>query len=908
MIIQFNIHYFTEWGEEILLMGNQDILGNWNEDDALTMSYQGEGKWVTQIQVSPETPTISYSYLLKKKNGEIVSEWGNARAICTDNPEVKNIICHDHWFMPSPEEKAFFSSAFTQVIFPKSPQDVDLKYMGSQDSANENIFIFRVYAPCVPKGCVVGLIGNHREAGEWNKPFALLSCNGASLWEYKGSLSDPSSLEYKYVIYHLDKQEIISWEGFDNRRLPQELHSHSSDIIYIHDGIFKTRDFWRGAGVSVPVFSLRSQKGMGIGEFSDLIPLIDWADQVGLRMVQILPINDTTATYTWRDSYPYAAISVYALHPAYASLDQMNHYHYLKLEEKFAKIREELNALMEIDYDEVMRVKMKFFRELYTAVKQTLDNDPDFQDFCTQNEEWLKDYAVFSFLRDTYQTANFVEWKEHSIYDAETIAEFLKPGSTNYEEVRLYYFIQFHLHMQMKFVSNYARSRGIVLKGDIPIGIYRHSADAWAAPHLFNMDSQAGAPPDYFSRSGQNWGFPTYNWEQMAKDGYSWWRKRLSKMADYFDAYRIDHVLGFFRIWEIPYELIEGSLGYFNPSLPFTVDELRHRGLPFEHGRFCLPYIRGHVLDEIIPYEIRNWVEQTFLIEDEPGYYRFRPEFYSQREIKSTLETSSLTDEQRSVLRQKLFALVGEVLFIKDPKVPYEAYHPRFALHFTRSYHELDDYAKSILNELYNDYFYHRHENFWRDQGMIKLPAIVAATDMLVCAEDLGMVPKCVPSVLYDLGILSLEIQRMPKLATDDFVYKDQVPYLSVYSPSSHDIAPLRAWWEQHRPDAQKLYNNVLGKWGEAPYFCEPWIVEEIVRHHLEAPSMWTVIPIQDLLGMSMNLRRENPSEEQINDPSNSQHYWRYRMHIDIETIINTSEFNDLLTSMIQNSHRDTLR
>ena len=153
--------------------------------------------------------------------------------------------------------------------------------------------------------------------------------------------------------------------------------------------------------------------------------------------------------------------------------------------------------------------------------------------------------------------------------------------TADYPHISIYYFIQFHLHLQLLEATNYARANGVVLKGDIPIGISRNSVEAWTEPHYFNLNGQAGAPPDDFSVNGQNWGFPTYNWEVMEQDDYSWWMKRFRKMSEYFDAYRIDHILGFFRIWEIPMHAVHGLLGQFVPSLPMSREEIESYGLPF---------------------------------------------------------------------------------------------------------------------------------------------------------------------------------------------------------------------------------------------------------------------------------------------------------------------------------------
>ena len=389
----------------------------------------------------------------------------------------------------------------------------------------------------------------------------------------------------------------------------------------------------------------------------------------------------------------------------------------------------------------------------------------------------------------------------------------------------------------MREVRDYAHAHGVVLKGDIPIGISRTSVDAWVYPELFNMDSSAGAPPDDFSVMGQNWGFPTYNWAKMAEDGYAWWKARFVKMAEYFDAYRIDHILGFFRIWEIPLNAVNALLGRFNPALPYSVDEIRGYGFNFEHWH-----------------------------------------------VGNIAETDNM-------------------LFVED-KIKQGHYHPRISAYNTDCYRWLSDDQKEAYNRLYNDFFYRRHNDFWKWEALKKLPPLTEATGMLVCGEDLGMIPDCVPSVMAGEQILSLEIQRMPKDPKVEFGSTYDYPYLSICTTGTHDMNPLRAWWEEDRGVTQRFYNHILGAWGEAPYFCEPWICEQVVAMHLKSPAMLTVLPLQDWIAMDGNLRRENPHDERINVPANSRHYWRYRMHLTLEELLKSDDLNNMIRHKIAESGR----
>jgi len=446
-----------------------------------------------------------------------------------------------------------------------------------------------------------------------------------------------------------------------------------------------------------------------------------------------------------------------------------------------------------------------------------------------------------------------------------------------------------------------------VLKGDIPIGIYRNSADAWLNPHLYHMDCQAGAPPDDFSVKGQNWRFPTYNWDEMAKDNYGWWQQRLRHLTHYFDAFRIDHILGFFRIWEIPASQVEGLLGYFNPSIPYYRDELQNRGIWFDEQRLCKPYIREHFLYERFG-DLTEFVKANYLVESGYQCFDLHPDFDTQRKIEEKLTVEpDATPEVRSRTEriiQGLYSLISEVIFLHAPGTGGNAFFPRHTLHFTRSYHELDSHTKHVINEIYLDYFYHRNEEFWYGKAMEKLPVLKNATNMLLCGEDLGMVPACVPSVMNELGILSLEVQRMPKDPKVTFGHPANYPYLSVATPSSHDTSTIRGWWEENPSLSQRFYNEILGNSFSSPFFCEPFIVKQIILQHLYSPSMWAIFAIQDLLGMDGEIRLQNAGAERINNPGNPNHYWRYRMHISLEDLLNQTGFNKSLKDQLQASGR----
>jgi 4-alpha-glucanotransferase len=904
MRLHFKINYHCQWGQKLCVSGSIPELGSWDADQAAEMNYTSDGNWELLIDVDSSLSEFEYKYcLIEEANGTRVWETGKNRPMSLGKNKLSHVIIHDYWRPFKGEDQAFYTSAFTQVLMSRKPAKGKSEVFGSEFGSKVR---FRIYAPRMSEDKALCLIGSTSELGEWDESRAIIMNDRQfPLWEVDVVLPPTGRLEYKYGIYDRATGKIETWEYGENRLL-EKSHLAGTDLYVMTNGEFRyPGEGWKAAGVALPVFSLRTAKGMGVGEFTDLKTLVDWSAETGMKMVQILPVNDTVATHKWTDSYPYAAISVFALHPIYANLDAIARYHKKKLWKRYQEEREKLNALPEIDYEAVMAVKSRFFSEMYGKVRTDFLKDEAFLKFFEENRHWLVPYAAFSYLRDKNGTPAFSEWESYQTYDAKAISALVSPDQPHYDDIAVHYFIQFHLDHQLQDAADYSRKKGVVLKGDIPIGIYRNSVDAWTAPHLYNMDCQAGAPPDAYAVAGQNWRFPTYNWHEMAKDNYDWWRQRLSHMARYFDAYRIDHILGFFRIWEIPKESVQGLMGQFNPSIPLGIDEIRGWGVNFDYERYCQPYIRGHFLHERFG-EYTAEVINEFLDEYQPGHFHLKPHVANQRLIADFFaENEKYTGDKKIQIRDGLMSLAAEVLFLEAPFSNGQSFNPRIALHHTRSYKDLDGHTREKLNQLYTHYFYHRQEDFWREQAMTKLPAIVSATDMLVIGEDLGMVPDCVPGVMHELGLLSLEIQRMPKGSEKEFAHPADAPYLSVASPSCHDMSTIRGWWEEDGEVTQKFYNDQLGHHGAAPQFCEPWIAREMIVQHMYGRSMWAIFPIQDLLAMDPSLRREVPQDERINVPSNPEHYWNYRLHLNLEDLLEEKKFNQLVKDLVVESGRD---
>ncbi len=903
MKVTFKIDYQTLWGQVIYVSGSAKSFGAWDPSSALPMILTAPGEWNLEGQI-PAGKTLEYKYLLKDEQGAISWEGGKNRILELGEENSDEVRCRDFWRVCHESDVALASSAFTRVILSRN---LDFRKGATQEHFPRELRI-QIRVPRVNPDCCVAILGDQPMLGNWmEQDILLLDDSQFPLWSINlnaDKLKFP--LQFKYVIYNKVKKHIETWEQGSNRMIREFVCTKPKSIKIHTDENFRFPQIhWKGTGVAVPVFSLRTENSGGIGEFPDIKKLVDWAKLTGMKLVQLLPLNETVATHTWVDSYPYKSISSIALHPVYLNINKIGVLEDDSLMIGFAQALSGFNQLESVRYEDIHRVKSKFFKLIFDQQKELFLADPSYLKFFAQNSEWLVPYAVFCYLRDQNKTADFRQWVAFSTYDKQEINELCSPDQSWYSDIAVHYFIQYHAHVQLLDAAEYARQNGVVLKGDIPIGISPNSVEAWTHPDLFNLDQQAGAPPDEFADLGQNWGFPTYNWERMAHDNFSWWDQRLKQMATYFDAIRIDHILGFFRIWEIPVDQVLGIMGHFRPAMPLTRDEIIDAGVVFNEERFTKPYIREYFLWELFGEEIAE-VKSTYLTEYETGKYNLKPPFATQRAVWNYFELKKKGDEltgKEIRVRDGLCTLIAEVLFVHDPYHP-SLFHPRVAFQNTNSYLNLPSETRYALDELYIDFFYSRHEEHWKKQALWILPTLMKSTEMLVCGEDLGMVPDSVPGVLRDLGILSLEIQRMPKDPNVEFAHPADAPYLSVCSTSTHDMSTLRGWWEEDRGHSERFFRLVMDQKGDYPHFMEPWIAREILSHHLHSPAMWTIFPIQDLLAMDGKLRWDNTEGERINVPAIAQHYWRYRMHIKLEDLMHEQTLNGELRSMIHSSGR----
>ncbi|HEX7261706.1 MAG TPA: 4-alpha-glucanotransferase, partial [Luteolibacter sp.] len=787
MNLVFRLDYHTVVGQSLWLKYST-VLGDVRIDQVVPMRWINDRQWEVCVDIhGAGCFRLEYVYQFRQANGVELDEWHGPRVVEVDFSKQDALLLLDCWCSAGTVDYAFETTAFSAVLAARETFDE----ISVPENANHS---FQLRMAAVPDGQVPCLIGGAGEIGNWGWFSAVpLHETSPNVWRKDLYLPTDRVIDYKYGLFDLRMKCVVSLELGENRTLPSR-DLAERQWTRVQDECYRrgTGGLYRGAGVAVPVFSLRGKESLGIGEFADLKELADWAKCVGLKLIQILPINDTTSSHGWTDSYPYSAISVFALHPIYLRIGDLNYAMPAGFDEELADARDALNLLDQVDYEAVMRLKIKLTRQIFAEHSNAILCGDEFRDFMQAHGEWVVPYAVFCVKRDHYRTADFSKWEEWAVFDREAVNDLANPNHPEWPEVAYHIWLQCELDRQLADAVAHLHAQGLALKGDLPIGIDRQSVDAWSAPHLFKMDAQAGAPPDAFAVKGQNWGFPTYNWDVMKRDDYAWWRSRFAQLSHYFDAYRIDHVLGFFRIWQVPFEHVEGIMGHFDPALPIRIDEFRERGIPFDYNRYCRPYIRWKALIERFG-DAAEYVKSEFLHDCGDGYFQLREQVLTQRRIVDYF----VDHPHEEFIRQGLLDCASEVLFFEVPGSGGALFHPRCSMQATHSYRDLDPDTRSRLEDLYNDYFYRRQEDFWQARGYELLPAMRKASRMLLCGEDLGMVPACVPGVLKELGILSLEVQRMPKTHEIEFFDPKHAPYMSVVSPSTHDMATLRSWWSE---------------------------------------------------------------------------------------------------------------
>lgn len=905
MKLRFSISYRTQWGESI------HVAIRYQFDDGSAKSYN-----ITMLTDDGETwkaetaavesrqrrlAALSYQYQLEDAGARVLRrEWNLVpRLMACDSS-------HDYTFNDTWRDVPLTHHLFTDAYRALHGLPVGEAIRADAMPLFRRTALFRLFAPQLEKGQALAICGSHPSLGDWNTSRYLpMQPMGQGIWTLTVNVeSFHGPTDYKYVIVDAATHDFVGWEEGDNRCFSPD-KMHDGEVRVLDGGFLRVSErMWRMAGVAIPVFSLRSEHSCGVGDFGDLGRLADWCHDTGMSVVQLLPVNDTTKQHSWADSYPNNIISVHALHPQYCDLEEAGPLADEDQMRAFARRRAELNNLGYCDYEAVERVKTDYLRRLYDERRPlryvggdrlyTAD-DEELASFLDDNRDWLVPYAAFCLLRDRHRTARFTDWGDDAVYSRQRAEQLCADEAAGFT-----FYVQYLLHRQLSAAVSHARSLGVIFMGDIPVGVSLDSAEVWANASLFHRDCQMGSMPDSANPRGQNWCFPTYNWESMEADGYRWWHRRLRHMGRYFAASRIDHVLGAFRVWEIPADCLDGQLGHFSPAMPFCGEEIEYFGLTFRHDFLVRPFINDAVVDSLFGIHA-NFVRDHYLQREGYGIYSLRDEVSTQRKIQALFDGKG--DENSQWIRDGLCRLVTNVLFTEDSRRP-GFYHPRVKAYEMPVFEALKAADRNAFMRLYNDYYYERHNALWEQMALRHLSGMLRGCRMLVCGEDLGQLPECVPHVLDALRILSLEVQTLPKRKGFDFAHLESYPYLSVATISTHDMPPMRLWWEENPTMAQRYYTSMMQKDGRHPDTLTPVLAEEIIARHLYCPSMACVIAFQDWMALDADLRAREPRGERINVPGDSFNHWSYRMHLTLEQLREADTLNKKIRLMIERSKR----
>jgi len=644
----------------------------------------------------------------------------------------------------------------------------------------------------------------------------------------------------------------------------------------------------RQLGVVVPVGALRTKNGIGVGEFSDLCDFAILCKKMKLGLIQILPVNDTGF-----ESSPYSSLTAFGLHPLYLRIEELEEYNpkEISIRKRIKAARDKFEARKRFSHYEVLKEKLEICKEIYISNKDGILKNAAILSWIDKNS-WVKEYAVYRRLKEINNSKSWKDWKEYSSITAQEI-ENLWNDNKLCEEHFFWVWLQYALDKQFSAASIKIAEAGIILEGDLPILMNEDSCDVWAHPENFIQGLSAGAPPDMYSPEGQNWGFPIYNWEAQEQDNFKWWKHRLSVAEKYYHAYRIDHVLGFFRIWASSHKDYTSMLGRYVPYTPVTASDLKKLG--FDKGRIrwvSQPHIpTNDIWDELkkkwgsvyTDAELSSAAEKVFSL----ALDRVKKEelWLFKKTIKGEKDIDDL--KLHPAIRNYLFEKWKDRVFLEYEK---GNFFPVWYFRNSKAYLSFSENERMELEALLEKRRI-KSEKTWAVLGKKLLTVLVESSSMLPCAEDLGAVPECVPKVLGKLKILGLRVIRWCcewDKEGQPFIPLEDYPQLSVCTAAVHDSSTVREWWEKEAD--QKQFSSFIGV-PSLPKIYNPGTAKIILSKAASARSRFRVFQIQDILHLSNNWYSENPEDERINVPGTvSDFNWTYRLPAVIHEIVKDKE------------------
>ncbi|KAJ5075943.1 hypothetical protein M0811_06805 [Anaeramoeba ignava] len=947
IIIRFKTSYKTYFGQKLFLTGNCKELGMNNLNKAIEMNFINHELENWQVDVGfnfiSKEKDIKFAFFIRDQNYKIITE-SSSRVLPIQSSVKRGFIQVSASFNGNslPQDYIYNTSPFIKV-FPKKFQmnSFVVSKIPLWESQNKKIPVhFQIIYSDELENYEIKLTGNSSSLGNFNLEKSIpLSNQNFPIWEtivwmdkeefpiqYQYFLNPINSQNENQIENQIEKKNIIKdrIHNFQISKYYDQEFIQDPQAIFIDSGKFNLENkqnpnIKKVAGVSIPLFSLRSKKGLGVGEFTDIPILAKWAKSANFKFIQFLPVNDTRMTGTEKDANPFLISSSFALHPVYINLDQLNppqnimkiveqkkmQFNKMIPNEKSKKSKKSIFKYSRFNYSEIISFKMEILKQIYQLRKEDILKNDKIHNFLAQNSFWLPAYAVYCTLSDKNSTFDFTQWKQYSKISNQEINYLLSPKSEIYEDAFFYVWLQFILDQQFSQAVKTTNSLGISLVGELPLSVNPKSADTWFYSDLFHQNHSLGLCPDYFDIRGQKWNLPVFNWKEIEKNNFEYLKRKIENLGKYFQAIRIDNISSWFRIWEVPNEFTQGIMGHFEPSIPIHKNELSSIGIN-DFKRLCEPYLPLHVIVSYLGKEnAENMIPIYFEKDQEnPELYKFKPDFDTQMKISMKMEDGEL--------KEGLLGLLTEVCLIG--KSNYENFFPRFNFHKTMSFQELDGNIQFNILKLFNQYFNERNENIWIQSGQTKLSLFTQTTEMLIIAEnfsnsdsDSNSDSTFIDMVLQQMKIPQLKMERIPKeKIKSPFNNIKSFEFNSIISTSTHETENIREWWEIME-NKDFYWKNILHRKKNPSYFAEVDICQQIVNQHLNSNSVICFIPIQDLFSLSPNLRIQNPKDERIfSFALNDDSQWKYQIQIPIEDLIlNEKEFTNKISKMIEISGRN---
>ncbi len=651
----------------------------------------------------------------------------------------------------------------------------------------------------------------------------------------------------------------------------------------------------RKSGVAVPLGALRTDKSPFIGEFSSLIPFAKFCKKTGLEVIQLLPVLDTGT-----QSSPYSSLSAFALHPMYINLSEIDGFAATK--KKDQDFSQRYDALLKqekadrFNYKLINDEKNTLLRQLYANGAGEKDLSSKEYGAWLKKNPWVPAYCVYKALKWKYMQASWKSWNEEDKnLSKDEITKRWKDKDLSHEHL-FYAWTQYQAWKQFKDAADFVRDQGIILKGDLPILLNEDSCDVWSDSILFNQKLRAGSPPDGSNPTGQNWGFPTYNWKAHEEDDFAWWKLRLKLASQFYGAYRLDHVLGFFRIWAVPEGEDTAELGHTQPYASISRSQLEKIG--FDEGRIhwlSEPHIPTEALGMGRSDEARAILTLFCTRLGDEELWNFKKSIKSAADIFAE-KIPLVTYERSQEIKNRLSRWFKNRTLIEVKK---NAFIPLWQYSDTQAWQSLSDLERLHLKELF-DKAAKKQEKLWEEQATTIFDALIPSAKMIPCGEDLGVDLACLPEVLKKYGILGLHVIRWTRQWAEPwqpYVPMEDYRPLSVVTTSVHDSSTLRQWWDEEKESA-RAFEKTFGEektsksdtaaikslQADGPF--TPKAANFVLEEGAKTAGAWYINPLQDWLSMDKKLWLSDAVSERVNVPGTvSEFNWTYRMKDSVEKL-----------------------